>query len=78
MSQILPCGRDTFSCILLKIIILYVTNNQFSDKLNDGQKNQDVRFIGRVDSRLAHLSSYVSSCVFQVIMCVVLVVCRVS
>ena len=35
ISIILPCGRDSTSCILLKFV-LHAANNQFSDNLNNG------------------------------------------
>ena len=40
--RILPCERDnlkSFSCIIFKFVIyMHVTNNQFSDKFNNGWK----------------------------------------
>ena len=39
-SIIRPCGRDnlkSFPCIIFKFV-MHVTNNQFSDKFNNGWK----------------------------------------
>ena len=48
MSIILPCGRDnlkSFLCIIFKSV-MHATNNQFSDKFNDGWKKiENGRFI---------------------------------
>ena len=59
-SIIWPCGRDnlrSFSCILPRYV-MHVTNDQLSDKFNNGWKENDVSFAFYVNNFTLYLITW--------------------